>query len=491
NIIENIKSFDVEKLDKDQQNIYYEIVAEDELSNAKDDEKFDYIQNQWSSMNGVHQDLISFFTEYILRTEADIADLITLLNDTPRYMNEVLDYTRKQADEGLMHIDYDRVIEDMQNVINTQDNSAILNELYDEIEQLNLGLYKTADYKNQVKIAFNIAFIPSFENAISVLNELKPKNKELTGLSNMPNGQEYYTYMVQEATGSYEDIETIRSNLEAELLTIIVTAQDLMSKNENVFEEADAVKTQFNTPEEIMQFLLDNYKKDCVEISPIQYEINPLSDEQSNDGVVAYFVMPALDSTTKRQIRFNRRDYGDDMSSLDTYTTFAHEGIPGHMFMAQYGLDNYKYNIQHLYGGLGFTEGYATYSQFKAMEYLDVDQQYIDAYKYNEILTYYYVCLMDISIHYDGLSYDEFVEMYSDMFGTDLKALYNQLADSPASFLSYYYGYLQIENMRTEAEYVLGSKFNEKEFTDVILQSGPVNFDIIYRNVCDYILENK
>ena len=77
------------------------------------------------------------------------------------------------------------------------------------------------------------------------------------------------------------------------------------------------------------------------------------------------------------------------------------------------------------------------------------------------------------------------------MFGTDLKALYNQLADSPASFLSYYYGYLQIENMRTEAEYVLGSKFNEKEFTDVILQSGPVNFDIIYRNVCDYILENK
>ena len=47
-------------------------------------------------MSGLHQSLISVFSEYILRNEKDIQDLITLINDVPRYTNDVLEYTKNR-----------------------------------------------------------------------------------------------------------------------------------------------------------------------------------------------------------------------------------------------------------------------------------------------------------------------------------------------------------------------------------------------------------
>ena len=56
-------------------------------------------------MSGLHQSLISVFSEYILRSEKDIQDLITLINDVPfRYTNDVLEYTKKQADKNTLTV---------------------------------------------------------------------------------------------------------------------------------------------------------------------------------------------------------------------------------------------------------------------------------------------------------------------------------------------------------------------------------------------------
>ena len=59
-----------------------------------ENKKFQYLNNCWSTMSGLHQSLISVFSEYILRNEKDIQDLITLINDVPRYTNDVLEYTK-------------------------------------------------------------------------------------------------------------------------------------------------------------------------------------------------------------------------------------------------------------------------------------------------------------------------------------------------------------------------------------------------------------
>ena len=487
-ILDQLEDFDYESLDKTQQNIYDQLLYERDLADELNKDKYKYMENIWSSTNGQHQILVTFFSEYLLRNEQDIKDLITLIKDVPRYVDEALEYTKKQADANLLYIDLDAVLEDTQNVIDTKEDSAIANELFTEVDQLQLDNEKAEEYKKQIQEAFDSCFIPSYEKIVKELSALESKNHDLCGLANIENGEDYYELLVKNATGSSEDIETIRSNIQDAANTALISLQKLMSSNPSVFDDMSNVSTGFTSPEEIMIFLSEHYSKNYKETKEMNYEINPLSDEQSAEGIVAYFVTPAIDNTSKYQIRYNKRDYGDDMSSLDTYTTFAHEGIPGHMYQAQYDSENTKYNITYMFDCLGMSEGYATYVQLQSLDYLDsIDSDVLKAYKYNEILTDLYISLMDISIHYDGLSYDEFVDEYSDLFGEDLLDLYNQLADNPTTFLSYYYGYLQIIMLKNEVKDSMGLDFNIKEFNTVLLDNGRVNFDIIKKNMSEYV----
>ena len=99
---------------------------------------------------------------------------------------------------------------------------------------------------------------------------------------------------------------------------------------------------------------------------------------------------------------------------------------------------------------------------------------------------------MDISIHYDGMSLNDFKNEYGDMFGSDgLESIYNQLADNPTVFLSYYYGYLQIVDLKSTAKSRLRSKFDNVDFHNALLQYGEVNFNIVKQSVNEYINENR
>ena len=142
-------------------------------------------------MSGLHQSLISVFSEYILRNEKDIQDLITLINDVPRYTNDVLEYTKKQADKNTLQFDYDSVTQDIQDVINNKADSSITSALYNAIDALNLDEEKTTSYKAQVKDAMDTSFFPSYQAMLDTLTSLQYNVQPLQGLSNYKNGKKY------------------------------------------------------------------------------------------------------------------------------------------------------------------------------------------------------------------------------------------------------------------------------------------------------------
>ena len=107
--------------------------------------------------------------------------------------------------------------------------------------------------------------------------------------------------------------------------------------------------TNFTSPNEIMAFLVQNYTKNMPEITVPEYDIQNLPDEQTSKNIVAYYITPILDQAYTNRIRFNAKDYGKDLSSIDTYLTFAHEGMPGHMYQYNYNQAHMTYNIQRLF----------------------------------------------------------------------------------------------------------------------------------------------
>ena len=336
------------------------------------------------------------------------------------------------------------------------------------------------------------SFFPSYQAMLDTLTSLQYNVQPLQGLSNYKNGKKYYEVLVENATSSTDSISTIKENTQSAINSSITKFQKLYKANPMISYELDSVSTDFTDVNQILESLQKNYKKDFPKVKTMKYDLKALPEDQSVSGIVAYFITPALDYSQNYQMRYNKRDYGDDPSSLTLYQTLAHEGIAGHMYQAQYNKEHLKYPIQFFYNNLGMSEGWATYMESMSLHYLDNNKDLLEAYNLNNILTNLYIVLMDISIHYDGMSLNDFKNEYGDMYSSEgLESIYNQLADNPTVFLSYYYGYLQIVDLKSTAKSRLRSKFDNVDFHNALLQYGEVNFNIVKQSVNEYIKKNR
>ena len=121
------------------------------------------------------------------------------------------------------------------------------------------------------------------------------------------------------------------------------------------------------------------------------------------------------------------------------------------------------------------------------MKYLDLDQNVLNAYKYNEILSYIAIMQADIGIHYDGWTLDRFKsEMKNYGFSLDdngAKKQYEQLWANPGAFAPYYLGYLQINQLLKETKNRLKEKFDHKKFIASLIESGAAPFSVIKRHI--------
>lgn len=455
--LNTLHSFDYDSLDHTQKSIYLELEKEWNLELNLNKEEILYNTNVLSSMNGIHEQLITFFSEYTLRNEQDVKDLIVLIKDVPRYFDEMIAYIKKQADMDLLMYDTKSVLNSIQEIVDSREDSSVTSHLMNEIDSLSID--SKEDYKSKVEQVLQNDFFPSYQRLLDTLIQYEDQVIPMTGLYYIKNGKEYYKYIVEQATGTTKSIETIQKELENAL-------DDTLKDYLKLSDYETSLTTSFTTVEEILSFLNENYKKDFPEVGQMNYEIQALDDDQSTDGVVAYFIIPAIDNSSPYQIRYNKRDYGKDIEDIEMYTTLAHEGIMGHMYQAQYNLENLDTSIQYLFNSSGLSEGYATYAQLYALKYLDKDTK---ACKLENELNFYLTALLDLSIHYDGLTLEELNEQYN----MDMSSFYNQIAENPGVFLSYYYGYLQVKQLKDSF------KGSDLQFHTQLLQYGNVYFDVL------------
>ena len=88
-------------------------------------------------------------------------------------------------------------------------------------------------------------------------------------------------------------------------------------------------------------------------------------------------------------------------------------------------------------------------------------------------------CLLDIAIHYDGATYEQVCALLSQ-FGiideASQKSVYQYLLEEPTTYLKYYLGYLEIENLKNIARGIWGEDYSDMRFHTFLLETGPCNF---------------
>lgn len=494
------KQFHRNVLTEKQKDIYDIYEYQTSLSQKLNNEKFDYYGSYFESMSGIQFQLPTLFADWQVRSEQDAQDLIALLNDTKPYVDSLLEYTKEQEENGLLMLDLESIINHCNSILQPGENSAILTSMNTSIEQLALEAEKTEKYKSQLKEAFTSSFLPAFESIRSTMESFQQTGQNNTeGLAKFKYGKEYYELLLKQNIGSDKSVEEIRDMMEEEFSKHLYNCTKIVVRNPDAVEPLilnTLPKTGYLSYTDILDDMKLFISEEFPPVSNLNYHIENINEElASNSGITAYFNIPTLDGDSIKQLRVN--PISNDVSSIPTFSTVAHEGFPGHMYQYAYMYENVENNyIKALSNISAYTEGYAVYAQYEALSYLDeIDPTLLEAYKENELATYCLIILADIGIHYDGWSVTEFKEfMESKGFSLDdesIKTQYGQLQANPAAFAPYYVGYHEIINMKKDAQKELGKRFDEKEFHTALLESGTAPFPVVQQHIDAYVEKNK
>lgn len=488
NILKQLKNWDPESLSQTNSQIYRQLEWMYTIQSDSNAARFDYVAPIWSEMSGVQSNLTDFFSEYRLYTKADIDPLIKLIQDTPRYVQDALDYSKNQADRGMLRLNLDTVIDYCQNMLDSQQNSPVAAELDDEVDSLLLESSEGDEYKQKIRAALDESFFPAFQTIIDGLSALEDSIQPIEGMSAYPSGKDYYSLLLRNYSGTNQTEQEMYANIYAAMNDASTEYRNIIKKNPKAASAGSDLQTRFKSVSELMPYLEESYSKEFPVVESMTYEVKPLSNEQSKNGVVAYFVVPPIDETDRPyEIRYNERDYGGDPSALSLYSTFAHEGIPGHMYQTQYEKEHFTHTAQYFLSSMGMQEGYATYAATQACRWAGVDEDKLKVWELSDLYSNYMILIMDIQINYDGMSLEEFNEVWSG----DFDDLYYQLAENPGVFFAYHYGYYMISELRAKAEDELQGRFNAVEFNNALLSAGNVEFGIVEENIQAYIDSNK
>lgn len=491
------KEFDRDTLSDEQKETYDIYSYMLDYTTEMNDSKFDYMSMPLESMTGMHTQLPTLFSDWTLRNEQDVKDVITLMKSVRPYMDSILAYTKKQEEKGTLMLDIKSVKEYCEKVVKEDVNSSVLTGLNESIDNLKLGDDKTKQYKAELKKAFQEYFLPAYSDIIKTMKELDSSKNNTLGLCHMKNGKEYYELLFKQATGTDKSIEDIKKELNSMSRSSLLAVQSVISKNKNLYDEYvnGKIKTKYKDFESMLKDLDKDIKDDFPSVGTLNYRIRPIGEDLASGGVAAYFNIPALDGTTPKQIRVNMLEDALNVQSLETFSTVAHEGIPGHMYQIAYAYKNVKDPWRNSMASfLGYTEGYATYTELYALKYLDGVSA--DAVKLQQNMVVYQDCLIalaDIGIHYEGWTKEDLSNFLEEngLGVSDVSDFYNQLQANPTAFLSYYVGYVQIANLKKDAQEELKDKFNDRDFHEAILKSGAAPFHVVEENVKDYIESAK
>jgi uncharacterized protein (DUF885 family) len=484
----NLEKFTYKELSKDNR-ITYDILKLD--FNTQLSIKDNYMLQEPLSPNlGIQSQLPVLLAEYTFRTSDDIKDYFTLLSSMTGYFDEILEFEKKKAEEGLFMSDtsVDRIIAQCNAF--TEDLSAnYLSTMFKDkmkgfvsrkaITQKQADSYIKMHEKIMAKRVF-----PAYQSLAKGLADLKGNGTNSGGLSNLPGGTSYYRYLIRSETGDYRTIKEIEERLYTQLLTDYKKMQSLIVSNPKLLADASSLpETCSSTPAQMLDYLNKAICEDFPDSGKPAYKVKYVHESMENFSSPAFYLTPPADTLSPNIIYINK---SSQVSEAELFTTLAHEGFPGHLYQTLYFGKTEPDDIRHLLSFGGYVEGWATYveslSYGYGAEYLKLDDSLMELLWLNRSVSLCLYSLLDIGIHDHGWDLGTVTKTLNS-FGIasqdTCREIFQYIVENPGNYLKYYLGYLNFMDLKKEAQTAAGKSFQLKEFHRYILELGPAQFPVL------------
>jgi uncharacterized protein (DUF885 family) len=369
--------------------------------------------------------------------------------------------------------------------------------------------------KDSVLIAAKSAIeknvIPQFKRIKEFFEtEYLPKTRTTIGVSNTPNGNAYYQNRIDFYTTSTQYTADDIHQIGLKEVARIRAKMEQIIKDLN-FEGSFADFLQFlrtdeqfyaKTPKELLMIARDMAKRADEQLPRFfktlprkPYGVAPVPDAIAPKYTGGRYIGTPKNSTEPGYYWVNT--YNLPSRTLYTLPSLTvHEAVPGHHLQASLNNelgDSIPQFRKDLYLS-AYGEGWGLYCEFLA----DEMGMYTTPYEHFGQLTYemWRACrlVVDTGIHTKGWSRNQVVDYMSSNTALSLHEI-NTETDRyiswPGQALSYKIGELKIRELRKNAKTELGSKFDIREFHEVILGQGTVTLSILENLINSYIEKMK
>ena len=380
---------------------------------------------------------------------------------------------------------YYKIFKDVENVASVEEATKLQNEV-----------------KDYIKNVLNPAYQELYD---FLVNEYLPQSRDSIGISDVPNGKEWYEYLARYHTTTDltpDEIHEIGlkevAKIRAEMEKIIAISDWEGDKSDfNSFLEYLRTDSRFyyETGEELLQAYramskeIDAYMPTLFNKLPrAPYGVIPIPMESAPFTTTAYYNAP---SAGRPGYYYANLYMPEVRPKYEIPVLSVHEAVPGHhhqISLAQ-EMDNVP-NFRKYLSITAFVEGWGLYSE-QLGESMGI---YDDPYDKFGQLTYdmwrAVRLVVDTGMHYKGWSREDAVNLFLENTAKTEQDINNEVDRYiawPGQALAYKIGQLKIMELRDKSKEALGDDFDIKDFHDHILSFGSIPLNILEEKVDEFI----
>jgi len=461
--------------------------------------------NQFYSFANQFAQLGSGTSAHPFATEKDYRDFLARIADFVVLTDQAIANLRVGLDSGVTQprILMERTIGQL-NALNQDFPDSVF---YGPIENFPQDLPEAA--RASLTDDFTQAYAEQLRPALRRLHDFLrddylPRTRASVGLSDLPQGADWYAALVRQTTTTDLTPEEIHQIGLDEVASIHGEMRQVMEEvgfDGDLDEFFEYVKTEpdfyYDEPEQ----LIEGYRamSDHVQsLAPALFERFPRSEfevravepfrEQSAAG--GSYLAGTPDGSRPGIFYANTYDIGSrpkwEMESL-----FLHEAIPGHHYQIslQREIEDLP-SIRRFGGYTAFIEGWALYTESIGKEL----GLYTDPYQYfgalNAELWRAIRLVVDTGLHAKGWSRED---VLAYMFENSAQGEASAVSEAeryiaiPSQALAYKIGELKIRELRDRAESALGGDFDVREFHTQVLEDGALPLSLLEAKIDNWI----
>lgn len=491
-IYDELLAFDIGQLTQRQQLAYRALARTLDIQVESTD--LSIYQNLFSKYGGLQANLPVTLAEYAFYREQDVQDYLKLLEDVPRYFEQAAEFAGKQSEAGLFMPDsgITTAVRQIKDFTSDKETNILIVTFADRLEGVEgLTEQQKAEYITQNKTLVQETVIPAFTSLGKALTELKGTSQNDGGLVNFERGKDYYKMLLRNKTGSDKTPDEMFMMLNRHLTELSRELGEIQQRSPEALAEMDTVVYPEREPQAILTSLEEAIQESFPPLEEIPYHISYVPEALESSLSPAFYMSPPIDDITDNSIYINRAS----TNNARLYHTLAHEGYPGHLYQTNYFVQTNPHPIMYTTEFTGCKEGWASYVEQLSYDWDPVLADKPDITRLmvlNTRLNMIIGSIVDIGVNYYGWDVKETEEFLSNLgltANTLAFSLYHLSTTNPGYYPSYCIGNLEMLDLRAHAEDELGELFDEKEFHQVVLETGPCGFTIIGEEVDRYISE--